>query len=81
MKKKLKPPKELVSEILEISIDQLNETSCYGETLNWDSISQAAIINALELDYEIQIPDADIENYDTLDAIIKLYEKLQSQRE
>jgi acyl carrier protein len=78
MKKTLKPPKEIISEVLQISIDQLDEKSCYGETPNWDSLSQGAIINALELNYKIQIPDADIENYSTLKAINELYKKLSS---
>lgn len=76
MNEKLIPPLELVAKALEISVDQLNENSAYGETLNWDSLNHVAIINELEVSYGIQIPDSEIENYVTLKAIIELYDKL-----
>jgi len=76
MNKYLKTPKDIVAKILEISVDQLDDNSAYGETLNWDSLNHVAIINELELNYGIQIPDSEIENYVTLKAIIGLYEKL-----
>lgn len=76
MSNKLIPPKELVAKVLEISVDQLDDKSAYGETLNWDSLNHVAIINELEVNYGIQIPDSEIENYVTLKAIIALYDKL-----
>lgn len=76
MSKSLKPPLELVAKTLEISVDQLNEDSAYGETPNWDSLNHVAIINELEANYGIEIPDSEIENYLTLKAIIELYEKI-----
>ncbi len=78
MSRKLKPPKEIIAEALEISLDQLDDYSAYGETLNWDSLNHIAIINELEVNYEIQIPDSEIENYLTLKAIVELYEKLNN---
>ena len=75
MSKKLISPIELVAKALEISVDQLNEDSAYGETPNWDSLNHLAIINEIEVNYEIEIPDSEIENYFTLKAIIELYEK------
>lgn len=76
MNRNLKPPKEIVAKSLEISVDQLDVNSAYGETLNWDSLNHVAIINELEVSYGIQIPDSEIENYVTLKAIIELYEKV-----
>ncbi len=70
------PPKELVAKTLELNIDQLNEDSGYGETPNWDSLNHVAIINEIEVNYEIKIPDSEIENYLTMKAIIELYEKI-----
>jgi len=78
MNRNLKSPKEIVSEVLNISIDQINDDSAYGETPNWDSLNHIDIINELETNYEIQIPDSEIENYMTIKAIIQLYEKLNS---
>lgn len=77
MSNKLIPPKELVAKALEITVDQLDDNSAYGETLNWDSLNQITIINELEINYGIQIPDEEIENYMTLKAIIALYDKLK----
>ena len=76
MSKKLMLPKELVAKALEISIEQLNEHSAYGETQNWDSLNHVAIINEIEVNYDIEIPDSEIENYLTLKAIIELYHKI-----
>ncbi|MCL2650921.1 MAG: acyl carrier protein [Candidatus Azobacteroides sp.] len=76
--KNLKSPKEIVARVLKISIDQLNDDSAYGETPNWDSLNHIDIINELENNYEIQIPDSDIENYMTIKAIVKLYKKLKN---
>jgi len=76
MSKKLKTPKEIVAAALDISIDQVNEDSAYGETPNWDSLNHVVIINKIETNYEIQIPDSEIENYLTMKEIIELYEKI-----
>lgn len=75
MSKNLIPPIELVAKALEISVDQLNEDSAFGETPKWDSLNHVAIINEIEINYEIEIPESEIENYFTLKAIIELYEK------
>ena len=79
MNKKLKKPKEIVAQILEISIDQINDDSAYGVTPNWDSLNHVAIINELEINYKTKIPDIEIENYLTMKAIIQLYEKMNKQ--
>lgn len=80
MSQNLKPPKEIVAKALEISIDQLNDESAYGETPNWDSLNHVAIINELEINYGIQIPDSEIENYITMKAINELYERTKQSK-
>lgn len=76
MSKDLMPPIQLVAKALDISVDQLSEDSAYGETPNWDSLNHVTIINEIEVSYEIQIPDSEIENYLTMKAIIELHEKI-----
>lgn len=76
MSKNLKNPKEIVAKALEISLAQLDDNSAFGETLNWDSVNHVTIINELEANYGIQIPDSEIENYTTLKAILELFDKL-----
>jgi len=73
MSKKLKSPYQVVANVLDISIDVLNENSCMGETPNWDSLNHVAIIGELESNYGIQIPNEDIEKYTTMKSIIELY--------
>lgn len=77
MSKYLTTPREIVAQALNISIDDINEDSAYGETQNWDSINHVDIINSLESTYEIEIPDSDVEKYYSMKAIIDLYEKLK----
>ncbi|MEQ9404325.1 MAG: acyl carrier protein [Cyclobacteriaceae bacterium] len=76
MRKNLIPPMDLVAKALNISVDQLNEQSAYGKTLNWDSLNHLDVIRELETNYNIQIPDSEIENYSTMKEIIKLFEEL-----
>lgn len=76
MGRKIKSPKEIVAKALNISIEHLDDNSAYGETLNWDSLNHVDIINELEVNYGIEIPDSEIENYLTLKAIVELFEKL-----
>lgn len=81
MGQNLKPPKEIVAKALEICIDELNDESAYGETLNWDSLNHVVIINELEANYGILIPDSEIENLMSMKAINELYKKLSTQIE
>lgn len=80
MSKNLKPPKEIVAKALEISVGQIDDNSAYGETPNWDSLNHVAIINELEVNYGIQIPNSEIENYITMKSINELYEKIKQSK-
>lgn len=68
----MKTPFEVVAKALEISEDMLNENSAIGETPNWDSLNQVAIIGELEINYGIQIPNENIEKYTNMKSIIDL---------
>ena len=73
MKRILTSPFDIVSKALEINRDKINENSAMGETPNWDSLKQVVLIGELESSYGIQIPDEDIEKYETMKSIIQLY--------
>jgi acyl carrier protein len=77
MKKILTSPYDLVAGVLEIDKEELtsNKIAGMGETSNWDSLKQVMIINALEENYDMKIPNEDIEKYTTMEAIIGIYEK------
>jgi acyl carrier protein len=75
MKKILKSPYDLVASVLEIKPELLNVNSAMGETPNWDSLNHVAIINEMEKNYGITIPDDEIENFVTMKPIIDIYNK------
>ncbi len=75
MNKILTSPFDLVAKVLEIDVNELNENSAMGETLNWDSLLHVAIIGELETSYGVTIPNEEIENYVTMKSIIALYKK------
>lgn len=77
MRKKLKTPFEVVSKVLKISVESLNENSAMGETPYWDSLNHIMIIGELESNYSIQIPNEDIEKYVKMKAIIELHERTE----
>ncbi len=74
-KKILTSPIDLVSKVLELEPGVVNENSAMGETPNWDSLNQVAIIGEMEKSYGVSIPDGEIENYATMKAIIEVYNK------
>lgn len=80
MRKGLKSPYNLVAEVLGLKIEFLNENSAMGETPNWDSLNHIGIICKIENSYKITIPNEDIEKYETMKAIIKLYKKLKESK-
>ncbi len=77
MKKQLKPPFEIVAEVLKIKVEELDNHSCMGLTHNWESLNHVGIISTLEDAYSINISDDDLMKYNNMEAIIKLYESLK----
>jgi acyl carrier protein len=76
MKRKiLKSPYDLVGKVLELDRNELDEKSAMGHTPKWDSLNHMFIINDIEREYGITIPDGDIEKYVTMKAIIELYDR------
>lgn len=78
---KLTNPYDLVSEALECTKESLNEESCMVNHPKWDSLTHICIINDIESKYKITIPDEDVMKYDTMKAIVDLYDKLTQDNE
>ncbi|WP_456438557.1 acyl carrier protein [Psychroserpens sp.] len=76
MNKKLKTPFQVVADALEISVELLDENSAKDETQNWDSLNHITIIQEIEINYGMQIPNEDIEKYFTMKSIIELYKNI-----
>ena len=77
MNRQLKLPFEIVSEVLDLKINELDNQSCMGITHNWDSLNHVGIICALETEYSIRISDNDLMKYNNMEAIINLYESIK----
>jgi acyl carrier protein len=77
MKKRkiLKSPYDLVGKALELDRDDLSERSAMGHTPNWDSLNHMDIINEIEREYGITIPNENIEKYTTMRSIIEVYDR------
>lgn len=75
MNKIFKSPFDLVADALEIKPELLSHKSAMGETLNWDSLNHVVIIGEMEKHYEMTIPNSDIENYETMQSIIDVYNR------
>lgn len=78
---KLTNPYDLVASALECNKDTLSEDSCMVNHPKWESLSHVSIINALEIEYKISIPDEEVMKYDNMKAILALYYELTEANE
>lgn len=67
----LKPPEELIAEVLNVPVDSLSDESGWGIHPHWDSLKQVAIIVELERNYGVEIDD--VETYKSMKAIRELF--------
>ncbi|MCK9257354.1 MAG: acyl carrier protein [Sulfurospirillaceae bacterium] len=64
--------KKTISEILDIEIDSINDTTSSKTVESWDSLKQMNIIVALEEEFEIELSDDDIDAMTNIGNIIKI---------
>jgi acyl carrier protein len=69
--------KEVVSEQLDCSIDEIKEDSKFIEDLGADSLDVVELVMALEEKFDIEIPDEDAEDILTVADAIKYIEDHQ----
>lgn len=72
MSKKIKSSFEVVALALGVPVELVTIESGYGIDGRWDSMRQLEIIEALEREYEITIPDNEIEKYSNMKSIVEL---------
>ena len=78
MKKNLKiseKVKSVVSEILKISINKIEDDIDMNKIPQWDSVAQLIIISSLEDKFKIQFSSSEISKLTDLKSIIKIIEK------
>jgi acyl carrier protein len=62
--------KEIISQQLDVDIDQIQETSSFIDDLGADSLAIVELVLALEENFDIDIPDEDTEKIQTVgDAV------------
>lgn len=61
--------KKIVAEQLGVKLDEITNSSSFIEDLGADSLDTVELVMALEEEYDIEIPDEDVENLTTLGKI------------
>lgn len=69
-------PLDLVAKVLKVERDTLDDNAAMGVHPHWDSLNQVEIVTALETEYKIEVPNADMLKYSNLKAIKELFEEL-----
>jgi acyl carrier protein len=62
--------KKIMSNVLEVELDQINEKSAIDNIDKWNSLSHIALIIALEKEYDIEISAQETVKMVTFQAIV-----------
>ncbi|MBE1555095.1 acyl carrier protein [Sporosarcina limicola] len=65
----------IIAEVLEVEIDEVKAETDLVEELDADSMMALEIMATIEKEFRVKIPENEIQNFTTLDAIIKIVEK------
>lgn len=69
--------KELISEQLDVKADDITEASNIQDDLGADSLDVVDLVMALEDDFDVEIPEDQVENIKTVGDIVKFIEDKQ----
>lgn len=69
--------KELIAEQLDVKADDITETSNIQDDLGADSLDVVDLVMALEDEFDVEIPEDQVENIKTVDDIVKFIEDKQ----
>ena len=69
--------KELISEQLDVKADDITEASNIQEDLGADSLDVVDLVMALEDEFDVEIPEDQVENIKTVGDIVKFIEDKQ----
>ena len=69
--------KELIAEQLDVKADDLTETSNIQDDLGADSLDVVDLVMALEDEFDVEIPEDQVENIKTVGDIVKFIEDKQ----
>lgn len=69
--------KELISEQLDVKADDITEASNIQDDLGADSLDVVDLVMALEDEFDVEIPEDQVENIKTVGDIVKFIEDKQ----
>ena len=69
--------KELISEQLDVKADDIPEASNIQDDLGADSLDVVDLVMALEDEFDVEIPEDQVENIKTVGDIVKFIEDKQ----
>ena len=69
--------KELIAEQLDVKADDITETSNIQDDLGADSLDVDDLVMALEDEFDVEIPEDQVENIKTVGDIVKFIEDKQ----
>ena len=69
--------KELISEQLDVKADDITEASTIQDDLGADSLDVVDLVMALEDEFDVEIPEDQVENIKTVGDIVKFIEDKQ----
>ena len=69
--------KELISEQLDVKADDITEASNIQDELGADSLDGVDLVMALEDEFDVEIPEDQVENIKTVGDIVKFIEDKQ----
>ena len=69
--------KELIAEQLDVKADDITETSNIQDDLGADSLDVVELVMALEDEFDVEIPEDQVENIKTVGDIVKFIEDKQ----
>lgn len=69
--------KELIAEQLDVKADDITEASSIQDDLGADSLDVVDLVMALEDEFDVEIPEDQVENIKTVGDIVKFIEDKQ----
>jgi len=72
--------KELISEQLDVKADDITEASNIQDDLGADSLDVVDLVMALEDEFDVEIPEDQVENIKTVGDIVKFIEDTMALR-
>jgi len=67
---------EIISDHLEVNVETINENSLLKEDLGADSLDEVELTIQFENEFDIQIPDSEVENVKSVKDFLDVLESL-----